>query len=192
MIDVKKGTSRLMVFFTKKKIVIKFPWFDPKLFLKIFFCSLKKPEKRTLEDDLIVERYGNIRQFIGKRFLENKKDYLFSVREAARNPFPQPTHRLLFFGFASVQTWGRKCVIHPDDFKSQIWSLTGGKVAVDLHHWENPDNFCVDENGKIRMHDYHEEITKQLIREFGLKIYNEFDFGYKWKKEGGNFIKQNN
>lgn len=102
----------------------------------------------------------------------NWREFCFFCK--TKNPFLQPTY-FSFLGLANIQKAAELSLSDEVELWSQLYDLTDGKVLLaDSHHFENSDNFCFD-NGKLKILDYGNRRTHEVITEFGGKIQESFD-----------------
>jgi hypothetical protein len=85
----------------------------------------------------------------------------------------QPTY-LTFFGVFNVQKYGEPAdEADSDEMYRQFHSIAGKALIRDGHHWSFADNFHVHTDG-LKILDYGNVATQQIIDEFGAALYARF------------------
>ncbi len=130
------------------------------------------------EFEYTVYQVFSLKWLLFKGVVDNWKEYRF-YRET-RHPFLQPTY-ISLLGLVNIQKAGQPLGAAGKDIWHQFFELTDGAVVSDGHHFENPDNFSLTEDG-LRILDYGGRDTQNLVREFGSKILNEFDPNYRYER----------
>lgn len=86
--------------------------------------------------------------------------------------------------WVNIQKIGyRACKICSRDFTCQMLELTEFDAQEDQHHFYNQDNFFFDKTGKLRIADYGNISTQEIIRKHGEKIYHQFQENKKYSDE---------
>lgn len=108
--------------------------------------------------------------------LDNWREFLFFRR--THHPFLRPTYFSLF-GLLNLQRAGKSVQLSQPEFWAQIHALLRSNAAwEDIHHFSNPDNFCID-NGQLQILDYGSLLTQKAVRENGLAILEGFNLDPK-------------
>jgi len=56
------------------------------------------------------------------------------------------------------------------------------KSPPDGHHFSNPDNFCL-EDGQLKILDYAESRTQEVILKVGLTLQRDYNQNYTYTEE---------
>lgn len=177
---ITKSESRLVVVLPELGIVIKFPIIHLVIGSRVFWNDLSKKGNR-LHDELLrytIEMDGSLKRLLFKGIVDNWREWRFYQR--TRHPFCQPTY-LSLFGLLNIQRFAHPCTLQDIDLWCQLHELTKGAVFKDLHHFTNPNNFCLNSGG-LRILDYGGLKTQEVVQEFGNEILQHFNPNYSWEE----------
>lgn len=170
---IKKGYHRTVLIFPLLGIVIKIPICH---FFSVAVESLRLIKERRwktirflLTSPIDVHLGWPKRLFFG--IACNWGEFSLSCRRG--NPFLQPTYFSLL-GLFNVQKMAQPCQICYDTLWCQLYDLTNGEIWQDHHHFENPENFCL-EDGKLKILDYGSPKTQKISKKWGRKIFESFN-----------------
>lgn len=162
---IKRGRQRVVIIIPRLGFVVKFPRVYMKRALGI---AQKWGWKKFLYDfKFSTQSMGSPRYFLFGGIVANWQEFMFFLK--TRHPFLQPTYFSLL-GIVNIQRYGRPC----DNFVEIINlfdSISREIVYQDLHCFTSPENFCLDEQGRVRMVDYSQKKTQQVIRRWGDEIW---------------------
>lgn len=177
VLKIKKGENRIVLILPLIRLVIKVPIIHLVNAIQILLYDLKHGSLRK-SFKYTTEQYGTWQRFLFRGIIDNWSEFQFYRK--TRHPFTQPT-LISFFGLLNIQRMGSSCSIDSIDLWCQLYELTGGEVFRDSHHFNNPDNFCL-ENGKLGMLDYGNIRVQSVITDFGEQILERFDPAYSWEE----------
>jgi len=112
----------------------------------------------------------------------NFQEWRFWKRK--RNIFCQPTYFAFKFKtlnskktfWICVQKLSHQlCDMDPEEFFIKLSILTRRMSESDGHHFNKPNNFCYDRNGRLKMLDYGSRQTQKVISKCGERVYCDFD-----------------
>jgi hypothetical protein len=126
-----------------------------------------------------IYTYCSPRRLLFLGIMENWREFIFYLFN--RSPFLMPTYFSLF-GIINIQEKGEVAKIETVDLWCQLAQMTNHAVNCCGHHFANPGNFC-NENGHLKIFDYGNPKVQEVVKQFGDKIYREFDFAYKYNKD---------
>lgn len=173
-----KGTSRYVICVPSLKIVIKFPVMHFKdCYHLIFNYGIKRGCLKQLLTNSVY-RMVSIRGQLFRGFVDNWKEFCF-YRET-KNEFLQPTYFSLL-GFINFQKLGSECNLTYIDHWSQIRTITNQEAYCDPHHFSEPRNFCL-EDGLLKMLDYGNPKTHEVIAKYGTVIQEKYDINFSWEE----------
>ena len=164
------GLARVVLALPSFGIVLKFPRVH---WLRAFY-QIKKDFKAGIFWKCIVfssESSHSVRYWLCRGFFENWKEFLF-WRETPSD-FLQPTYFSLF-GLVNIQKFGKVCSESEYDFWIQLQQITNSGCSQDGHIFASPENF-VSVGNKIRLVDYGSTNTREVIKLYGQKLWQEFD-----------------
>ena len=182
--QIKKGQNRIVLLFPSVKIVIKVPIIHLLTVIHSIFINRRRRDWKFLRINITSPLCGKYRGYRGYRaylFLGivcNWNEFWFFWK--TRNFFLQPTY-FSFFGLFNIQKLGIKCAVTRVNLWDQLKIISDKLVEKDYHHFSVPKNFTLDK-GKLRILDYGDQKTQEIILECGKKIFNEFNPNYDWKK----------
>lgn len=172
-IHFEKGEDRFVVVFPSLKVALKFP----RIHLFTGVMSLYRHVKRGNWNDLVFAWQMSIdvpmlgyKRLLFRGLVVNWREFVFYRR--AQHPFLQPTY-VSFFGLMNVQRADEMLVADKKLFWRQMREITNDRVYDDPHHFENPDNFCLNE-GTLRILDYGSLRTYKVVIRCGKKICEHF------------------
>lgn len=177
-VQVQKGGNRIVFIFPLVRIVIKLPIIYLVAGIHTLLYELKEGCLWSHWRDYTVEHYGTLKRLLCKGIVDNWREFQFYTK--THHPFLQPSY-FSFLGLINVQRLGQPCTIKSTDLWCQLYELTQGAVFKNSHCFANPDNFCF-QDGSIRIFDYGDPRTQEVIREFGAKIMKDFDPRYSWEE----------
>ena len=179
-IRMARGTFRIVIVPRFGKLVFKFP------IVRISYCRrwmkgwFKEGGYKRLKVDLQIRLDSGIGPKAGllKGLRDNWMEFLFWV--TTRHAFVQPTY-LSLFGLVSVQRKGYPVGMEYPIFACKMEQLMGfGAFYQDPHHFAEDKNFCLEDR-TLRMTDYGNKKTRELIRTYGEAIQSGFDPALRFK-----------
>lgn len=179
--EVKKGRNRIILIFPSTGIVIKFAFIHFVEAFRCLFRDIKRRDWKYLKRKLkmpLGRGISGFKDYLLLGIAHNWLEFWFYIK--TRNVFLQPTYFSLF-GFFNIQKMGKVCEFSATDLWCQLYELTEEKVWKHCHHFSNPANFCFD--GKLRIFDYGDKRTQEVIVEYGEKISKEFNPNFNWEVE---------
>ena len=178
---IKKGHHRFVFIFPSLGIAIKLPFIRLWCLVKnvLHLSARMKWRSLWIEMSSPVGYDFGLKSLLFHGIANNWTEFMFFQK--TRNVFLQPTY-FSFFGLLNIQKASDPCELNYVDLWCQLYELTDGKVFVDRHHFENPDNFGFT-NGKLRILDYGNKKTHGVITEFGTKISESFDLTFDWEQK---------
>jgi len=154
-------------------LAIKFP--KPHL-VKLVKISFKRIKERIFWSLLFRFHhpldYESIPNCLLGGIVLNFSEYLFYIK--TRMQVLQPTYFSLF-GLINIQKAGKPLGVNKEKFENWIESLGNGEAENDWHTFGNPENFCLSHDGQIRIVDYSESITHEILLVIGNEMINNFD-----------------
>ena len=181
--EIKKGQQRIVLVLPRLNIVIKFPIIYLNAAVAnsfyLFRDVIRIRDKEAIKERLKIEFLATldssmITSILGSLFggiLVNWKEFKFYWK--TKNSLLQPTY-FSFLGIFNIQRYGKLCQSRPVDLWCQLRKLTNNEVFKDSHHFDNPNNFCVD-NGRLKMLDYGNNKCQLVIMLYGEKISEFFN-----------------
>jgi hypothetical protein len=172
LVQVKKGTNRIVLVFPMIHLAIKFPI--------IGICTAMKGYKsRNLYAGFSVDSGQGPRAALFGGLLKNFREFCFYWK--TRNPLLQPTY-FSFFGFVNVQRADDPCTCYWMNLAHQFNDLTEGDTQEDDHHFCSSSNFSFC-NGRLKMLDYGSLKTQKIVAQYGVKIVAQFNPEYDWENK---------
>jgi hypothetical protein len=174
-IPIKVGMSRIVFIFPLFGIVVKIP----RVQLKSAFSEVihmlelivdRKPPLKEYITCLFGTYQGSIWSITLQGFWANINEWCFYI--TTHHPFVEPTFSIL--GLINIQVLRKTVQVKEVKFWRRMYGITNGGVWSDHHHFANPDNFCVDKSGHLRILDYGERKTQMVIRSHGHHIWRKF------------------
>jgi len=167
---IKKGKGRLVIVLPLLDVVIKIPLIQGINFL---IGVWKAFVGKTYTERLLKIDTENV-YFRG--VLENWREFTFWNH--TQNPFLQPTY-FSFFGLLNIQKFGKPHDIKDTDLLYQIQYYTKWFCWEHIHSFENPSNYCLDDEGKIRIVDYGNPYAQKVIERFGKECHEGISTTFK-------------
>jgi len=165
-----KGKSRIVFVFSK--IAIKLPIIR---FIKAFKIA-KYWIKRRIFWQSIYEynyyTYSTVQIFLLLGIMENWNEYRFY--KETKSIFLVPTYFSLL-GLVNFQKIGKPFYMNEELFWKRLYHITQGKIFDDPHHFLDQKNFSKTDD-RLQMLDYGNHKCFRVIREYGDKIFEEFEF----------------
>lgn len=124
--------------------------------------------KKGYDPDFVV----NIQSYLLGGVFDNWSEFVFFRKNQLA--FLAPTI-LSFLGLLNIQKSGQEFKMKDEIFLSCLSEITDGEIFVDAHTFSNPKNFCVFE-GRLRIVDYASCLIWDVLKKYGNKIYDEFEF----------------
>lgn len=178
--QIKKGQDRFVFVFPSLKIVVKLPIihfviaFYPELLRVAFGKSIRTGLKYS-KGYFLMRRPSPFWRALFKGLHDNWGEFHFYQK--TKNVFLQPTY-FSFFGFLNIQLYGELYPDKDEDIWRKLCVITNDDVMNNPHHFRKSCNFCLH-NGRLRILDYGDVKTQEIISRCGVKIFNEFDPNYK-------------
>lgn len=116
----------------------------------------------------------SIRRNLFRGIVVNWKEFSFYC--STQSLFLVPTYFSLF-GLLNVQKRVKITKINSTNLWVQLSILTGDRLWCDSHSFDNSSNFG-EEDGRLVMVDYGSPRIHDLLREYGDKIFKDFDLNY--------------
>jgi len=173
---VKFGTYRIVVILPY--IVLKFPVIRLKRVSKYLFiilgqCFDRQKKIPTMKNISLTWR-GGLRDDLLRGLQENWSEFVFYRK--SKHKFLVPTYFSLF-GLMNIARRSSDYEKDGIDLWWQFCELTDRYVHSDMHHFLNSENFSLDE-GKLRIRDYGNEDTQEVVLKYGDRIFENFDVNY--------------
>lgn len=179
--QIKRGTSRLVICIPNLGLVIKLPRAKPIVFLRNVISAISlgrrtKDTKKWLkwamwlgkETDVV----GNIRYTLLNGTYQNWQEYC--LWRSTCSSFLEPTFFSLL-GLINVQKYGDQLMgISAGALWSQLLELSDRAVWSNGHHFANPENFSF-RDGTIKMLDYGSRGVEEVVVQYGDVITRHFD-----------------
>lgn len=161
--------SRWVFVFPRLGVVVKVPRVYWKKGWKGFVYWYKS-EGLKCSLSLTEDELTGCRNLWTKGLRDNWKEFVFFIKY--RKPFLQPTFFSLF-GLVNIQKYGqiisrkkaREIKLH-----HQFWVLTEREFLDDSHHFVNSANFCISEDGHLRIVDYGSPATRTILLKWADKL----------------------
>ena len=176
--EIKKGTSRIVVLLPLLGLAVKFPIIHPIRALRLFIRIMRGKDRWKnikLYWRCSPKAIAGFKGPLFKGIVANWKEFVFY--QQTKNIFLNPTY-LSVFGLMNIQPIGKPFVMNYQVLGKQLDTLTKGKTYLDAHCFTNTSNFCCNHYGKLRILDYSSDGAQAVIREYGEKIHQLFDFSY--------------
>lgn len=183
--QIKRGTSRLVICLPKLGLVIKLPLAKPIVFVRQVISATRlgwksKDMKKWLKWAAWLgegtDTVGNIRYTLLNGSYQNWQEYRLWRR--TRSSFLEPTFFSLL-GLVNVQKYGEQLKgISDGALWSQLLELSDKAVWSNGHHFANPENFSF-RDGMIRMLDYGGRGIEEVVIQHGDNIARHFDLSKK-------------
>ena len=169
---IEQGTTRIVIIF--RKFVIKIAKIQP---LKAFGIALMWKKVNHLWRHLITRNYNyhdSMYYYLIGGIMHNWHELMFYRKHYSL--FLVPTY-FSFLGLVNIQRAGGKIEIEIENLKYQLLDLTDEEIYDDTHHFCKPENFTKN-SGHLQIFDYGNLRSQGVLKKYGDKIYNEFDFSY--------------
>lgn len=165
---VKKGNDRFVVIFPRLGFVLKFAMFHPYQAWQYFFDDVKHFRTRNILERFTWNHhvYGGYQRLLLKGLISNWIEFWYFLRR--RKKVLQPTYFSLFF--INVQKYGKPCPIADDVLWHKFVTVLGNNVFDCAHHFDEPENFCID-GLEVKMCDYGDERLVSLLNRHGEEIF---------------------
>jgi hypothetical protein len=177
-LKIKKGENRIVVLLPALNLALKFPRIRLWLALKWAREIFKTPEHWEHYLGQTVHHYG-IKRCLFKGIADNWNERRFYHKTG--HAFLQPTHCSLF-GLCNLQRYGQPVNHEKQSFWINLQEISDYEVTADGHHFYEPANFCL-EDGKLRILDYAETRTQEVILKVGLMLQRNYDPNYIYAEE---------
>lgn len=170
-----KGTSRYVISIPILGIVIKFAQIHPKQ----AFLSLKDPVLTIRELFWKQEYYQDMLPFFWSYIFQGIKDnlseFLFYISNSDEK-FLVPTY-FSFFGIFNIQRLQK--YICTDSMYVNVWKHfcrivddPNELMKNSPHTYENPKNFSLDREGKLRVVDYASASFQSILKKYKCKFHS--------------------
>ena len=183
--NIKHGTSRIVIIIDRWGFVIKLPKFYISGTLKEVWQDLKDEGIITiLKDELIDYSYRSeysIKWRFFKGLIDNWLEYSFY--RCHKLPICQPTWFSLL-GWFNIQAAGQELPkeIRLSDVYYQMGKITEEALKVGPHTFFNPKNYIITRSG-IKIIDYADPRSQKVLLKHGDRMQSEFDVDWRFKKE---------
>lgn len=183
--EIRTGQTRIVVLLPLLGLAIKFPKIHPIEALGLFNRLMRRRDRWKnikLHWQCSSKAIAGFKGLLFAGIVANWKEFVFYYQ--TKNQFLNPTY-FSFFGIVNTQPLGKPLLMNYYDLGHQLDDLTDGKIYLDAHCFTNPRNFC-ECSGKLKITDYGSDSAQTVVREYGIKIYQLFDFSYTFT------LKENN
>ncbi len=154
-------------------LAIKIPRFH---FIKAIVMSIQNIERGTFWHWIIRCHhpldYESVPNSLFGGIVLNFSEYLFYIK--TRIAVLQPTYFSLF-GLINIQKAGAPLGVSEEKFEKWVCALGNGEAENDGHTFGNPENFCLSHDGQIRIVDYSESVTHEILLAIGDEMIETFD-----------------
>ena len=178
---ISKGKNRIVLILPSMGVVVKIAIISPIKSFRCLFRTIKSKNWKYLRREF-MSPFGRgipkFKDYLLLGIIHNWLEFWFYVK--TKNTFLQPTYFSLL-GLFNIQKLGKVSKFSFVNLRCQLHELTKGKIWKHSHHFSNSDNFCFD--GKLRMFDYGDKRTQEVIQEYGSKIFKEFNPDFDWEGE---------
>ena len=175
--EIRKGETRIVVLLPLLGLAIKFPRIRPMQAFSLLRRVMKMKNRWKyvkLYWQVSPKAVMGFKSLLFRGIVANWKEFLFYRQ--TKNRFLNPT-QLSVFGMINIQPIGKPILMRYYDLRHQLDNLTKEKTYLDPHCFSNTRNFC-DCAGKLKITDYGSDGAQAVVREYGEKIYQLFDFSY--------------
>ncbi len=165
-IYVKVGTTRIVILIPLLCLVVKIPIIRFFMLFKDLMYSIISPYPKKWKYFWIPPTacpFG-LRCYIIAGIVANWSEYRFYRK--TKNPFLWPTY-FSFFGIFNIQKIGKKSDYSSNKIWDILYTIAGNDLVADNHCFANRNNFCVDENNKLRLIDYASKGAQKVILQYG-------------------------
>jgi hypothetical protein len=168
---VKWGTTRIVIIIPALGIALKFPRIYITEIIKCtwYYLVIRRSLKQYLKTFAAgrSESMHSLYSCLFAGLTANQREYAFYM--AKRNPFAWPT-RFSLLGLVNIQRISKDTNFTCTQLENTILEIVSFTIALDYHCFENPANFCVDNNGKLRQRDYASSGSQIVMQMFGNKL----------------------
>ena len=165
-----KGTTRVVVLIPWLGVAIKFPLLRLRTAIKNCLFVFKH-DKSFL---MLCRNFFDPYWCVG--VAENWREFVFWIE--TKHLFLQPTW-FSFLGLFNVQKLGQPLKVNEIDLLAQMQILTEWYCWESSHTFGELKNYCVDQDGKVRLIDYASRGAQPVILLFGGRCYREFSIQFK-------------
>ena len=170
---IEKGTTRIVIILGN--LAIKIAKIQP---IEAFRIALIWKGVQFWKQLIKNYRYPlTMQHFLMIGIVNNWQEFTFYRKHYSK--FLVPTYFSLL-GLINVQKAEKKLKIEIENLKCQLLDLTDQGIYDNPHHFCQPENFTKT-NEHLQMLDYGDSRSHKVLKKYGDKIYNEFNFSHTRK-----------